>query len=53
MRAGVTLSDMDQGARKVLMAHMLDMGLVQGLDVEGLMHKKIDRWASDVACMAL
>ncbi len=51
MRAGVTLSDVDQDARKVLMAHMLDMGLVKGLDVEGLMNKKIDRWSFDAACM--
>ena len=43
MHAGAIMSEVETGTRKVLLAHLLDMGLLRGGSVEELLGKKLDR----------
>lgn len=42
MKAGAVMTDVEDGTRRVLVAHLLDMGLVCG-SVDDIIHKKVDR----------
>ena len=42
MKAGAVMSEVEDGARRVLVSHLLEMGLVKG-NADDILHKKVDR----------
>ena len=42
MKAGAVMSEVEDGTRRVLVNHLLDMGLVKG-NADDILHKKVDR----------